>query len=98
MATITIDLSGKEKQIKPTKSHVQAEIADEKLTVTGLPNKHVLEYVARAYQDKILYVIHRPEKDWSYDSFELHIGPEKSLYEAKITRVDRLRDGGTTNI
>ncbi|AJF60888.1 TPA: hypothetical protein HA239_03390 [Candidatus Woesearchaeota archaeon] len=92
--TVTIPLPGKQ----PEKSEVQAEIRDGQVYITGLPDGHTLEYVARDVETKSkLYVVHRPE-EFSLDAFRLHIGAEAELVEAQVQKVRRYFDGGTTLI
>ncbi len=97
--TIKINLSGNKPEGESKKSDIQAEIKNNELYVTGVPDGHTLEYVARDAETKSkLFVVHRPKKDWDYDSFRLHVGAEAQLVEAQVQHVERYRDGGTTNI
>ncbi len=97
--TIKINLGGDLLESKSKKSDIQVEIKRNELYVTGLPDGHSLEYVARDTATKsTFYVVHRPEKDWDYNSFRLHIGAERELREAEVLSVRRARDGGTTDI
>jgi len=93
--TIKIDFSGESK-----KSDIQAEIKDNKLYVTGVPDGDTLEYVARDAETKSkLFVVHRSRTVRGYsNSFRLHVGAEAQLVEAQIQRVRKLRDGGTISI
>ncbi len=99
----TIEITpSRDDQNEGQKSEVQLEIKDGRMFVNGLPDADKLEYVAVARnqdtRDSTYFVVHRPEKDWNYNSFRLHIGKENELREAKVDHVERYRDGGTTNI
>lgn len=100
--TQTIKISSLKKPVEPEvvrKSNIQIETKEGELYVTGLPDKDTLEYVARNNTDSVFYyVVHRPEKEWHYKDFRLHIGQEAQLVEAIVNNVDRYKDGGTTNI
>jgi len=96
---IKISLSGNEPVSESRKSDIQAEIRDNELYVTGVPDGHTLEYVARDTETKSkLFVVHRAEERRGYDPFRLYVGAEAQLVEAQIQRVVRYRDGGTIDI
>lgn len=96
--TIKINLSGKkDEKLEGELSKIQVGIREEELSVTGIPDKDTIEYLARS-PDSRFFVVHRPKKNWNYDYFRLHIGLESQLREAKVINVKRMRDGGTTYI
>lgn len=66
-------------------------------SVEGLPGGHKIEYFGRINRTTF-FVIHRPENNWSYDDFQVKIGPADNLKDITIKSVIRLRDGGTTII
>mgnify|MGYP001562746009 CR=1 FL=1 len=92
----SIKITGK-KPIETKKSEIQIVKRNEDLFAEGIPDNHELEYVAKN-DGSIFFVVHRPSKDWNYNSFRLHIGPVSELVEAKVDSVERYRDGGTTDI
>lgn len=98
--TIIISLSGKkpEEEIKTTKSEVQVEIKGDNLHITGIQDCDYLEYAARDVNTQSRFYILHAHKTIGYPSIRLHIGLENELVEAKVTNVERFRDGGTTNI
>ena len=63
--------------------------------VEGLPNGHIIEYSGK-FADGRFFVIHRPEKDWGYESFRAAIGSADDLSQVVVKGVDRFRDGGST--
>ena len=77
-----------------------ALVSDE--TVRALPaqnlaNGVVVEYFA-ALEDGRNLLVTRPELDFSYDDFRLFFGAGGRLTERRVSRVERQRDGGTTEI
>jgi hypothetical protein len=57
----------------------------------------VIEYNASSPQSDQLVVV-RPELDFEYADFRLFYGTFGNLVERRITRLDRARDGGSTEI
>lgn len=95
---IRISLKPKEEK-KFELSSIQLKIENEELVITGVPEKNIIESVWREIEgEEIFFLVERPEKRWSYDSFRLHFGKENEIYEVDVKKVDRYRDGGTTII
>lgn len=65
--------------------------------IVNLPKGHFLEYFAKD-EEGTLYVVHRPEKNWDYNQFQMYMGPEGNVTEVDVKKVVRYRDGGTTHI
>ncbi len=65
--------------------------------VVPLPNARRVEYLCRAENGTLIFV----SSDvyyYSYESFRMFVGDGEEMREVPIQRVDRYRDGGTTNV
>lgn len=112
--TVSIDLSKFEYREEDKLSEVQVRYSGTDLVVTGLPDDHVLDFVARSLSTfsffpklSCFYLVHVPEGscrvsteiiDTNPKWFRLYIGLENALVEAKVERVHRLKDGQATFI
>jgi hypothetical protein len=84
MVTYNIQLP---KNIKPTKpSRVQISITENGISVSGIPENHTLEVVAKSEYDRF-YVIHGIKENDSYQHLQLHIGYQKCLTKVPITGI-----------
>jgi hypothetical protein len=67
------------------------------MPVQNLANGVIIEYFA-ALEDGRTLLVTRPERDFGYEDFRLFFGAGGRLIERKVSRVERQRDGGTTEI
>jgi hypothetical protein len=84
------------KNIKPAKpSRVQLHITEKGIRVSGIPEKHTLDLVAKSEYDKF-YVVHGIKENNSYQQLHLHIGYQKCL--AKVPIVSIVYNGVTMSV
>lgn len=73
-----------------------AEDAPSEIEVQPLPSVRKAEYLFR--MGKVIFYVSADTFHYSYESFKLYTGTAPNLHEIPITRVERYRDGGTTEI
>jgi hypothetical protein len=97
----TMIISIKNKEIKEIFQNpgIQAKVERDNVYITGIPDDNIAVYLARDAKTKsMLYLVHHPKEIKDYSCFRLHIGKQEELIEARVLNVERLRDGGTTDI